>query len=187
MVIDVPFLIPDGFKASIWVPWTETISQKATTHSFIRFCKIFNISHSLLFLKLAKIVNIQQKTREHVLKTKSSCDFKHFLSFILDNGRPNMWSIQSYHMCWRIFCGNPVCKKTSDISIPDTKPSLSQSICLNSALNLRRSTWLTTQGIVSISGPADWLIWAWNWHCRCDSIQKGILKLALVGRYNLHN
>ena len=68
----------------------------------------------------------------------------------------------TYHICARIFCGNPVCRKTFFISIPETKPSLSQSVCLNSALNLSRSPRLTTQGIASISGPAGLLISGWK-------------------------
>ena len=67
----------------------------------------------------------------------------------------------SYHMCARIFCGSPVCRKTFLISMPDTNPSLSESVCLNNALNLSLSPELTTHGMASMAG-ACWLTCGWK-------------------------
>ena len=67
--------------------------------------------------------------------------------------------LMSYHMCAKIFCGNPVWRKTFLISMPETNPSLSESVVLNRALYRYLSPALTTQGMASTDGAFDgaWL------------------------------
>ena len=72
------------------------------------------------------------------------------------------WSIPSclmshkFQMWARMFCGSPVWSSRFLISTPDTKPSLSLSVCLNRASYLSLSPALTTQGTAAtlLTAPA---------------------------------